>query len=431
MAERTFQQMLNDTNNIKNTIKASLSLERNMDNVKFSQYPDIIKGLVTKHWGFRIAKADSNPDTSVTYLYDAVGKNPGRMTFDGNGVGTFGWGDWKPFVDSFFRPVMLKYDGTVDYELSHEDQTKRIDGVTASDIGNASYDGNAMVEIRRIWTKITEDTNYIYVEFSNVQLDENFSAEAFRDSSGTLKDCAYYSMFEGSYQNSKLRSLASGSVMAGQTGSTEISRAEANGSGWYITPYSLHNLVALLHVLVSKNLNTQAMFGNGNSNNSSYIAPGSLKSYGAFKGYSDETHAVKTFYIENFWANYWMRCAGLLLCNRGTDASPDYQITYKSKPPYNNTGDGYVNCGRGPTSNNYLKSVKPISNAVVPLAVGGSSTTYFSDYYYQANPTVAEPKYALVGGARSHGASCGAFSVYLRYALSASDAYIGARLSFL
>ena len=430
MAERTFQNMLKDTLEVKNAIKSALSLSRNMDNVKFNQYPGIIEKLVIKRWGFKINKNDSNPSTCITYLHDAENYTPAGMTYSNN-EGTWSWGSWKPFFDSFFRPVMLKYDGYVDYELSHEDQTKKIDGVTASDIANANYGGNAMVEVRRIWTKITEDSNYIYVEFSNVQYDDDYSADAFRDSTGALKDCAYYSMYEGSYQSSKLRSLASGSVMASQTGSTEISRAEANGAGWYITPYSLHNLIGLLHVLLAKNLNCQAIYGNGNSNNSSFINPGALKAYGPFKGYSDETHAVKSFYIENFWANYWKRCAGLLLVNRGTDASPDYQQAYKGRPPYNNTGDGYTNCGRGPTSNNYVKSMKPVSNVIVPLTVGGSATTYYCDYYYQTNPTVAEPRYARVGGTRGDAAYCGPFYVNLNVALSLSHAYIGARLSFL
>ena len=75
--------------------------------------------------------------------------------------------------------------------------------------------------------------------------------------------------------------------------------------------------------------------------------------------------------------------------------------------------------------------MKPVSNVIVPLTVGGSATTYFCDYYYQSNPTVAEPKYALVGGSRGDAALCGVFCVSLSHSLSDPYANVGARLAFL
>ncbi len=162
----TFSEMLTQNIAIKNDIKDALSMQQSMDGVKFDEYADIIRGALTKRWGIRITKADSNPDTRVTYLYDAVGMTPAAMNYTS---GEFEYGDWKPFCDAINRPVMLLYNGTVDYELHRDDQTKKLDGVTASDIANTAYGGNAMAEFRRLWLRTYEDATYQYIIFSNVQ----------------------------------------------------------------------------------------------------------------------------------------------------------------------------------------------------------------------------------------------------------------------
>jgi hypothetical protein len=427
----TFQELLQKNLNIKNDIKDALSIHQNMDSVDFDEYADIIRGALVKRWGFKISLSDSNPETCVSYLHDAVGATPVSMAWDGGtGKGAFSWGSWKPFFDAFFRPVMLKSNGDVDYELHHDDQTKKLDGVTASDIANTAYDGNAMVECRRIWTKISSDASYIYVEFSNIKYDEDYRADAFTNAAGTIQSEAYYSMFEGSNVSSKLRSLATGVVMASQTGSTEIDYADNNGAGWYITYYSLHNLLALLHVLLGKSLATQAVFGQGNSNSGAYINPGALKAEGPFAGYNNETNAVKSFYVENMWGNYWMRCGGLLYRNdSGTG-----KIYVKNTPSYNDTASGYTDTGITPagSSGGYSSQMVAANNLLTPSVASGSSTTYFSDGFWWALPaSPGDCHFALVSGIRYNAALCGAFTVTLNNPLSYAHSYFGARLSFL
>ena len=94
-----------------------------------------------KRYGMRINLLDSNPATRVKYLYDAVGMTPAGMNFAGGG---FDYGDWG---DIWFvkknRPVMVRTDGTVDYELNHENHALKLNG-GASDITKTSYGGNAM-----------------------------------------------------------------------------------------------------------------------------------------------------------------------------------------------------------------------------------------------------------------------------------------------
>ena len=428
----TFQDLLTENIAIKNDIKDALSIQQNMDSVVFADYADIIRGALVKRWGFKIALNDSNPATCVTYMHDAVGATPVSMAWDGGtGKGAFSWGDWKPFFDAFFRPVMLKSNGDVDYELHHDDQTKKLDGISASDIANTAYDGNAMVECRRIWSKISSDANYVYVEFSNIKYDEDYYAYAFTNAAGQIQPAAYYSMFEGSNVSSKLRSLAAGVMMAGAAGATEIDYADNNGAGWYITYYSLHNLIALLHVMIGKSLDCQTVFGRGNENSGAYVDPGALKAEGPFAGYNTSVNAVKSFYVEHFWANYWKRCAGLLYRN---DAGTG-KIYIKNSPTYNETGDGYTNTGITPsgTVGDYIKSVVASSNAAIPsVSTGASASTYFADGLWWALPTNSgECHYALVAGDHAVGARCGPFCVFVYYPLSYAGSSIGARLSFL
>lgn len=71
-----------------------------------------------KRYGYRREKSNSDPSARITYLYDAEGMTPMHVDLT---TGEPDYGSWKPFIDEICRPVMLKYDGTVDYELDHND----------------------------------------------------------------------------------------------------------------------------------------------------------------------------------------------------------------------------------------------------------------------------------------------------------------------
>jgi hypothetical protein len=418
----TFSEMLTQNIAITNDIKDALSMQQSMDGVKFDEYADIIRGALTKRWGIRITKADSNPATRVTYLYDAVGMTPAAMNYTS---GEFEYGDWKPFCDAFNRPVMLLYNGTVGYELHRDDQTKKIDGVTASDVANTAYGGNAMAEFRRLWLRTYEDATYQYIIFSNVQYDENYHAKAFTDATGQIADKMYHAMFEGSNVSSKLRSLATGAMMANQTAATEISYAEANGAGWHINYKSQRDFITYLLALISKSTNSQAVFGQGNSNSAAYIAPGALKDKGRFWGDDATDAAVKVFFIEHFWGNRWKRMSGLLY--NGTA-----DILIKASPPYSLTGVGYTNTDVTPTgsSGQYITAGTLTDAGFLPTTAGGSDSTYFADCLYYVTPAAGVFNVALVGGSRGTAGGCGSWACRLTLAgVAFPDG--GASLSFL
>ena len=114
-----------------------------------------------KLYGIKIDKSNSNPATRVTYTDQAVGMTAATMDAS---TGKTNLGDWS---DAWFvtgnKPVMLKFDGTIDYELNPNDMTKKADG-TDSDIANVAYDGNAMAILPLVWFKRWEDSNYEYVQ---------------------------------------------------------------------------------------------------------------------------------------------------------------------------------------------------------------------------------------------------------------------------
>lgn len=169
-------------------------------------------------YGYRVNKNDGNPDTRVEYMYDAVGMTPARMNYT---TGFFDYGSW---ANAWFitgnKPVALKFDGTVDYELDPDDYTKKADG-TNSDVSDASYAGNFMASMPTVWFKRWEDDDYEYVAISNKQITPDFYADAHDNGEGDINDMIYLPMFKGVTIDGKLRSIAGAAVEGNTSGSEE------------------------------------------------------------------------------------------------------------------------------------------------------------------------------------------------------------------
>ncbi|MEG1709574.1 MAG: hypothetical protein RR285_12795, partial [Acinetobacter sp.] len=371
--------------------------------------------LGTVDIGYKIQKANSDPFTRVSYLSGSSGYTPAKMNY---GTGTWEWGSWESFAKRFFKPCMLNYNGTVAYYLDPNDQTKKADG-TPSDISDMGFAGNAMVEVKKLYTYEYEDATYSYHMVSSAKLDANYVAYPFTNASGVEKDFAYFPMFEGSLDGSnRMRSIAGQTISASKTGQQEIDYVNNNGAGYYTDYWSAHNFMAVMHTLLGKSTDSQTVFGQGNTSSSGAIQTGTLKSFGGFFGYSNTTSCVKTFWMENNWGNIFKRCMGVV-----TDGSSNLLV--KMTAPYNSTGSGYTNLGATP-ANGYIKNITASNNGYEPIDTTGSATTYFCDYFYKSATC-----YGTVSGAWSFGSYCGCFFLYVFYAFSVSGPGIGCRPFFI
>lgn len=230
------------------------------------------------------------------------------------------------------------------------------------------------------------------------------AAEAVRQAQERLRDgnvlpVTYFPMYEGSVVNNRMRSLSGLTPTASMTDEQETTAAKQNGDRWDKQSFSEINLMYEMCTMITCSTNSQGKFGNGNSQSDNFLQTGTLNGKGQFFGYTSTTQAVKVFYCENFFANYWKRLRGLLLIN-GV-----YHV--KAVPPYNSTGAGYTNTGLTPsgTSGGYCSRMEMASDiGRIPTVASGSETTYECDGLWFNNTIVAV---ALFGGRRGDGSKCG------------------------
>ena len=392
-------------------------------------------------YGMHINGSESNPANMITYLSDCANAgftHTAKMNFS---TGKFDWGDW---ANAFFIPksCMLKYNGTVDYYLNENDETKKVDG-TASDVGNASYGGNAMMEWGQLWWKLVPDANGNGTNFyiADAQVDDTYHAYNNVDCNGKINKHFYTPKYFGSKINGKLRSISGVSNSVSKTAQQEIDLAKANNQNtnnpiWYTEVYADRLLINLLLVMMAKNMNTQAVYGMGRGSVPGSVLEeainnsGTMNGKGMFWGSQNQTDGVKVFGMENWWGNLNRRTAGYIKISNVIYTKLTYDTSDGSTVKgYNLTGDGYVRQGSiGGSKSVYISAMTYTSTAIVPKTTNGSDTTYYADGCW-FNNSDSTPCYATCGS--DYGSSysvAGAFCDSLsRHA--ASDSSIGAALS--
>ena len=391
-------------------------------------------------YGFKLDQNESDPNSMITYLSDCDNKyyKSAKMNYT---TDTFDYGDW---ADAWFiknlKPCMLKYDGTVDYELDKNDYTKKLDG-TASDVANASYGGNAMVGIPKVYWKIVNNgDNTANIYFSDKQVDSDFHCWSHIDNNGNEIDYCYMPIYNGSNVNSVLRSISGKSPMVNKTATTEITYAKANNIDsdiiWYTELFNDRMLINLLLLLIGKSTDTQTTFGAGNNktfvsaSNTGIKESGTMNTKGLFWGSNDNVSGVKVFGIEHWYGNMWRRIGGWIN-DKGTQK---IKMTYgqsdgSTVDGYNETGSGYISIGGATpsgTSGGYISKMLITDNGLIPTIVSGSATTYYCDGLWFDNSQV---DYACVGGNSHYASLVGALSSFLESTASAAYVTAGAALS--
>lgn len=339
---------------------------------------------------------DSNPFTRIHYAEDNLNYKPAGMNYRLN---RFDYGSWR---DAFFmkvKPCMLKSNGEVDYYLNPDDYSKKEDG-SDSDVANVSYNGNAMIEFPLIYTKRETIGLWSYVYVCNKKLDDSYKAYSNTDQNGNLIDHFYVRIYEGSIQNSILRSLSGLVITGNKTISEEVAAAQANGTDWYTGVWADRTLINDLLILISKNTNTQESFGyglySGITNASSLKKTGLMDTKGLFWGDKTNSVGVKIFGIENWWGNAWERIAGYMYIDGKIKVKLTWDKTDGSSiNGYNTTGNGYIEIPDSTisgTSGSCITESYTTEFGEFPKKLGGSETTYDTDGYWYNNGG-----YAIVG----------------------------------
>ena len=389
-------------------------------------------------YGFKLDQTESNPASMITYLSDCDNKyyESAKMNYT---TDTFNYGDWGDvwFIKNL-KPCMLKYDGTVDYELNPNDYTKKLDG-TASDIANDSYDGNAMVGVPKVYWKVTNINNYITeVRFSDKKVDSDYVCWSHLDNNGNEIPYCYMPCYTGAIVNNKLRSLSGKSPIYNYSGTSEISYAIANNQTddtiWYTETFSDRTLINMLLLLIGKSTDTQTIFGNGHytggNDAGSHIASGTMNTKGLFYGTNGTRTGVKVFGMEHYWGNQWRRIAGWI----NSYGTQKIKLTYgqsdgSTVDGYNADGTGYIeipNSTPSGSSEGYISKLSFGNYGYIPVISNGSATTYCCDGIVFDNGQI---DYALVGGCSDDGYRVGAFCSYLYTAFSSASWRIAAALS--
>ena len=385
-------------------------------------------------------------------------------------------------LQNMMRNCILDDNGKVVYYLNANDSTKRDTGAAADLTGK---DGMMETELPDMYVRFEMDGNkcrhlqstqplpgfhlwrfgYVSSVEATVQRSTNKLASVCSidvDYRGGNNNASY----DGTYRS--FLGLPATSI------SLNDFRAKARNRGsveWNANLYRMHKMLWWLFVVEYCTFNTQDKFNaeldeNGfhqgglgagvttldwgiwssyNGNNP-IIPCGVTNSLGNHTGTVDynvigsDGATLKTFAvpryrgIENPFGHIWKWTDGCK-CIIQSEASGGLSKFYVCDDPAKFTASGVGNYdyrGNLPRSEGYVKAlILGEDGEIMPLAVGGGSTTYFCDYFYTNIPSSGEAERGvLFGGAAYYGASAGFVCALTDCAPAIAGASFGSRLCF-
>ena len=358
-------------------------------------------------YGVRIALNNSNPETSVEYIDGATGMTPGWDN----------WKDKKIFKD--IKPCLLK-NGVVQYYLNRDNYTQKETG-GASTINSVSA-GDVMVEIPKIGYKMTNDSNYQYIQITDNPNAEGFCYLAHSLDSENDCDKIYIGAYLGFNSSSKIVSLSGETPTVNITLTNARTYASNKGTGYQLLSFYPLTLLQCLYVIIYKNLNSQAALGQGYTDASAKANTGSTNTKPFCYGNpSSGTTHVKFLGIEDFYGNLFQWIDGLY-CDSSYNVKTDYNNftgTDGSAFRYSQSGFSFIMGG-------YINKISGTNNGgFVPLSANGSTSTYYTD-----DAGLLSVCFGSFGGVWSDGAYAGAFRLNVSYAASGSYSNLGCRVVY-
>lgn len=368
-------------------------------------------------------------------------------------------------------------------------EVDRLGAVTAASVSGMvqRLDGSIMTEIPEHWYKLYTNGTKFRMMLSEIPLPgynhiDKFYISTYEAcisrSEGKLWSENLYAYSDG---NSSLNNLRGGDNTSDWDGTyrsllgrpvTNLTRdqfrqaARKRGSGWEMYTYNAHKILFWLFAVEYATLDSQKPFNaqkdaNGfaqgglgpgptqmtdwtNFNNANPLIPcgytnefgnGSGEKAYVVKNASGGTHATlmanRYRGIENPFGHIWKCTDGANI--QVTTGDSGLSILWTTDDPSNfsdTSYTGYDKKGNICRTNGYAKKMLLGEDGdIVPTEVGGSSSTYWCDYYY-THTSANRMQVVLVGGSADNGSGAGL--AYVRAHAAPSGAYrnVGSRLCF-
>lgn len=357
----------------------------------FDTYSTKIESIVSgggspppKIYGVAIDENNSNPETALTYINDAIGIAP--LANPNNGRVSGEWLSLFPFNQ--IRPCLLK-NGIVQYYLDPYDYSKKIDGSAASI--TTAEDGDVMIEFPKIYWKFERVGTVLNVRYSSQKIDATYECLAHLSQDETEEnDFIYIGAYVGSTNYIDRIYSLSGATPGSRTVEQIYAIINNSPAGYGIMSFYQTTMLKILYTVAFKNLDSTAALGYGLRSTNGFANLSSM--YNASK--ISTSVPVKFCGIENLWSNYGSLISGILTNRYTGEIRVSRRRNYLTDAVWSY---GTVIGTNNSTTNSYLKKVIGTNQAgFTPLAVGATATTYYSDWYYGFTKGSYHEKYTTI-----------------------------------
>lgn len=358
--------------------------------------------------------------------------------------------DNHPIIGQIGGWVCDHVTGELKYKLHKTDWTKKIDGTPSVLTGE---DGDVMVKVGAYYLKITlEPYGQPKFELDDTIPDRRgtngrpgfFVHPAFLTKSGKVKPYILVGAYKGHVLNNQLRSISGVVPTVSQTISSFTDKARQGrntGTNKHdITRFYERMALNLLFYFEFGTLDGQTAIGKGISEftydeglaGTALRVTGQSNSLGDRSGYvvagdgrTNGKVSIRWRGIEDYWGNVWEFVNGFMISDIG------YHFT-NDVTKFLNMGamETYAKDLSAKVPNGYITDMEKIPSKewmMIPKATGGSTSTYWCDYFWSHDPT--EQNIALAGGGWSDGADCGPACWACNHVASHTYSSFGARLS--
>lgn len=385
-------------------------------------------------------------------------------------------------VQSLIRRCVLNTNGTVNYYLNANDSTKRDNGAAANLSG---ADGQVMVELPECYARFEMDGTKRRALISTQELPgfhkwnkayiSAYEATVQRSTNTLMSVVNMGADYRGGGNNADwdgtYRSLLGRPATNISLTNFRTYARQGRSTEWNCNVYQLHKELWWFFAIEYCNFNSQAEYNaaldsngyhqgglgagvtqisdwNGYNGYMPFVPCGTTNSlgnrtgvvtYNAMKADGTTVHyaaPVPSYRgVENPFGHIWKWTDGCL-CNIQSEAAGGVSMFYVCDNPANfasSISANYDYRGDLPRSNGYVKEViLGEYGEIMPLSIGGGSTTYFCDNFYTDIPgSGSATRGVLFGGPAFYGAYAGFVFANTNNAPTSTSAAIGSRLCFI